>query len=125
MSSKLDELIAGRKTSYWANRGFVTLNIMLLLPQLSSYATGYDGSMMNGLQSVSGTSSTSAQLTNSRSLDTWQSYFGTPTGSLLGFFNCVQPVGQIASFPVEAWFSDRFGRKIGMLVGACIILSGY
>jgi MFS family permease len=43
----------------------------------------------------------------------------------LGFFNCVQPIGQIASFPVEAWFSDRFGRKIGMLVGACIILSEF
>jgi hypothetical protein len=52
MSSKLDDLLSGRKTSYWANRGIVTLNIMLLLPQLSSYATGYDGSMMNGLQSV-------------------------------------------------------------------------
>jgi hypothetical protein len=52
MSSKLDELLAGRNTSYWANRGILTLNMMLLLPQLSSYATGYDGSMMNGLQSV-------------------------------------------------------------------------
>jgi len=52
MSSKLDDLLSDRKTSYWANRGIVTLNIMLLLPQLSSYATGYDGSMMNGLQSV-------------------------------------------------------------------------
>jgi hypothetical protein len=52
MSSKLDDLLASRNTSYWANRGIITLNMMLLLPQLSSYATGYDGSMMNGLQLV-------------------------------------------------------------------------
>jgi len=52
MSSKIDDLLAGRKTSYWANRGIITLNIMLILPQLSSYATGFDGSMMNGLQCV-------------------------------------------------------------------------
>jgi MFS family permease len=59
-----------------------------------------------------------------QSLTTWQDYFGHPTGSLLGFFNCVQPVGQIASFPVEAWFSDKYGRRFGMLVGASIILGG-
>lgn len=50
MSSKLDQLLANRLTSYWANGGILTLNVMLVLAQLSSYATGYDGSMMNGLQ---------------------------------------------------------------------------
>lgn len=50
MPSKLDELLSGRNTSYLANRGIITLNAMLLLAQVSSYATGYDGSMMNGLQ---------------------------------------------------------------------------
>ena len=50
MPSRLDELLAGRKTSYWANAGLLNLNIILLLAQVSSYATGYDGSMMNGLQ---------------------------------------------------------------------------
>ncbi|RSH90986.1 hypothetical protein EHS25_010162 [Saitozyma podzolica] len=108
MPSKLDELLSGRNTSYLANRGIITLNMLLLLAQVSSYATGYDGSMMNGLQS----------------LDTWQSYFNSPTGSVLGLFNCIQSVGQIASFPIEAWFSDRFGRRIGMAVGAFIILVG-
>lgn len=61
-------------------------------------------------------------LTSDRSLDTWQTYFGFPEGPLLGFFNCVQPVGQIVSFPIEAWISDRFGRRFGMICGASIIL---
>ncbi|KAK1920766.1 general substrate transporter [Papiliotrema laurentii] len=108
MSSHIDQLLAGRKTSYWGTRGLLALNLMLILPQLSSYATGYDGSMMNGLQS----------------LDTWQSYFNHPTGSILGLFNCIQPVGQILSFPVEAWFSDKYGRRFGMFVGAAILLVG-
>ena len=57
-----------------------------------------------------------------RSLDTWQSYFNHPTGSILGLFNCIQPVGQILSFPVEAWFSDKYGRRFGMFAGAAILL---
>jgi hypothetical protein len=35
---------------------------------------GYDGSMMNGLQT----------------LDLWQAYFHEPKGSLLGIFNAIQ-----------------------------------
>lgn len=50
MSSQVDQLLAGRATGYFANRGLISLNIILLLAQVSSYATGYDGSMMNGLQ---------------------------------------------------------------------------
>ncbi|KAK4689144.1 hypothetical protein P7C73_g973, partial [Tremellales sp. Uapishka_1] len=108
MLSALDQLLANRNTSYWANKGIIHLNLLLILAQISSYATGYDGSMMNGLQS----------------LDTWQTYFNMPTGSVLGLFNCIQPVGQILSFPVEAWFCDKYGRRFGMAVGALIILIG-
>lgn len=51
-----------------SNSGIVKLNLMLLLFQISSYATGYDGSMMNGLQS----------------LDNWNAYFNDPSASELG-----------------------------------------
>ena len=54
--------------SWLSNGGVVKLNLMLLLFQVSSYATGYDGSMMNGLQS----------------LDSWQSSFNNPSASMLG-----------------------------------------
>ena len=42
----LDEALTGRKTDF-RNGGIVVLNIILSLVQLSSYATGYDGSMMS------------------------------------------------------------------------------
>ncbi|KAL7423394.1 hypothetical protein Q5752_002698 [Cryptotrichosporon argae] len=108
MVSKFDELVASRPKGYFANRGFVLLNLMLLIAQISSYATGYDASMMNGLQS----------------LTYWQDYFGTPTGSVLGVFNCINSVGQLASFPFQAWCADRFGRRVGMAIGAVILLVG-
>ena len=61
----------GDKTSglsWLSNTGIVKLNLMLILFQISSYATGYDGSMMNGLQS----------------LDTWKEFFNYPDASELG-----------------------------------------
>ena len=44
------------------------------LALITSMTNGYDGSMMNGLQT----------------LDLWQDYFNEPKGSLLGIFNAIQ-----------------------------------
>jgi hypothetical protein len=41
----LDQTLTGRKLS--RNSGLIVLNIILSIVQLSSYATGYDGSMMS------------------------------------------------------------------------------
>jgi len=43
----MDAALSGRKTGYLANNGMVTLNMILVLSLISSYATGYDGSMMS------------------------------------------------------------------------------
>jgi hypothetical protein len=44
----VDEAMAspGRKTGF-KNHGLIYLNIILSIAQISSYATGYDGSMMS------------------------------------------------------------------------------
>lgn len=47
------------------NAGLVKLNLILALSLISSYATGFDSSMMNGLQSLS----------------TWKEYFHNPDAS--------------------------------------------
>lgn len=61
--------VAGRAGVFaWlGNAGVVKLNLVLALSLISSYATGFDSSMMNGLQS----------------LDTWKAYFGFPNASTL------------------------------------------
>lgn len=60
----------GGGLSWLSNSGIIKLNLMLVLLQISSYATGYDGSMMNGLQS----------------LTTWQNSFNNPGASELGLY---------------------------------------
>lgn len=63
----VDDAVAGRAGVFaWLkNAGIVKLNLLLILPLVSSYATGFDSSMMNGLQS----------------LDTWKAYFNHPDAS--------------------------------------------
>jgi hypothetical protein len=56
--------------SWLSNRGIVKLNLILILAQISSYATGYDGSMINGLQS----------------LDTWKASFHYPDAEELALY---------------------------------------
>lgn len=54
-------------TSWLSNKGILKLNAILCLSLISSYATGYDGSMMNGLQS----------------LDEWKKSFNDPNANTL------------------------------------------
>ncbi|RAO69021.1 uncharacterized protein BHQ10_005033 [Talaromyces amestolkiae] len=96
-------------TFFWlSNGGIIKLNLMLALFQISSYATGYDGSMMNGLQS----------------LTTWQTSFNNPGASELGLLNAIQNVGQLITMPVCAYSCDRFGRRPVLFVGAFILVIG-
>jgi hypothetical protein len=42
-----ENVLKGRKNGYFANVGIIKLNLILVLSLVSSYATGYDGSMMS------------------------------------------------------------------------------
>ncbi|KAG5789091.1 hypothetical protein H9Q69_011858 [Fusarium xylarioides] len=64
----------------------------------------FDGSMINGLQSVSH----------------WQTYFGTPTGAMLGFFNAAYPLGGILGTFLISPAADTFGRRWGLATGAAL-----
>ncbi|KAI1336637.1 general substrate transporter [Xylariaceae sp. FL0016] len=94
--------------SWLRDRGVLKLNCVLLLSLLSSYATGFDGSMMNGLQS----------------LDAWKSFFGNPGASDLALLNAIQNVGQLAALPFCAALCDRFGRRPALVGSAAVMLLG-
>ncbi|KAK2028988.1 general substrate transporter [Colletotrichum zoysiae] len=106
----VDAAIANKRGAFkWmSNPGIVKLNCVLVLSLVSSYATGYDGSMMNGLQS----------------LDTWKESFNDPDAEELGLLNAIQNVGQLVALPFCAWFCDRFGRKPALLVSAAVLIVG-
>jgi sugar porter (SP) family MFS transporter len=82
------------------------LNLILLIPLISSAVAGYDGSLMNGLQA----------------LPDWKNKFGNPTGHVLGAVNAAQSAGSILALPFVGACSDRFGRKPILLAGAVIIV---
>ncbi|KAL5335206.1 general substrate transporter [Aspergillus crustosus] len=82
------------------------LNLILLIPLLSSAVAGYDGSLMNGLQPIS----------------QWKDYFNNPTGSVLGVVNAAQSIGSVISLPVVGIMSDRIGRRLTLLCGAIVII---
>ncbi|KAF8068788.1 general substrate transporter [Lyophyllum atratum] len=90
---------------WYNNRRIITLNAWIVLLLITSSTNGYDGSMMNGLQS----------------LTQWNSYFNTPTGSKLGLLNAIQNIGALAAYPFAPYLSDGLGRRPTIFIGATIM----
>ncbi|KAF3014777.1 hypothetical protein E8E14_010857 [Neopestalotiopsis sp. 37M] len=104
----VDAAVQRGSLSWLRNGGIVKLNCILVLSLISSYATGFDGSMMNGLQS----------------LDTWNAEFGNPGASDLALLNAIQNVGQLVGMPFCAWICDTWGRKPALLGSALVLIIG-
>ena len=82
---------------WWRHPNLRRLNLLMIIPLLSIFTLGsvfhlrdseskadiprFDGSMMNGLQSV----------------EPWRAYFGEPKGSTLGLFNAAYPIGGLCA----------------------------
>ena len=60
-----------------------------------------------------------------QTLPQWRSFFDSPEGAVLGLMNAVYPLGKVVSLPLVAFISDRFGRKIPLIIGllACVAFS--
>ncbi|KAH6715906.1 general substrate transporter [Leptodontidium sp. MPI-SDFR-AT-0119] len=84
------------------------LNLVILVPLLSQSSCGYDGTMMNGLQT----------------LPQWHDYFNNPSAALLGLLNACVPIACILSFAPVAWLSDKYGRKFSITAGLLSIFVG-
>lgn len=85
------------------------LYFLLFPAAVVSYATsGYDGSMMNSLQTVS----------------YFDDFFDNPRGAVLGLMSAIMALGSICSTPIAPWVADKFGRRWGITVGSCIMIVG-
>ncbi|KAH8657899.1 general substrate transporter [Xylariales sp. PMI_506] len=104
----VDDALVGRKIGWFADKGIIKINAILLLALISSYANGYDGSMMNGLQS----------------LDEWKAYFNQPDASTLALLNAIQHVGQLLALPFVSTVCDRYGRRPTLVASAFLLLIG-
>jgi sugar porter (SP) family MFS transporter len=85
----------------------VRLNLWILLLLITSSTNGYDGSMMNGLQT----------------LTQWKSAFNNPTGGKLGLLNAIQNIGALSGLPIAPYVSDGLGRRLSIFIGAAIMLA--
>ncbi|EXJ77399.1 hypothetical protein A1O3_09625 [Capronia epimyces CBS 606.96] len=104
----LAALLPQNPKPWYRTRHLLLLNCILLIPWLSATAYGFDGSMMNGLQS----------------LPQWRNYFDKPSSSILGTMNAVYPIGKFFGLFATAWLGDRYGRKLPMYFGFALLVVG-
>lgn len=100
---------AGRefqRVPWWKRRNMRTLYIYIVILILTNTANGFDGSMMNGLQTLS----------------YWQEYFDHPRGSILGLFNASMSLGSLIGLFIVPYLIDWAGRKVGLFIGCIIML---
>ena len=94
--------------TWWKSPGLRHLYIMIPILFLGSTINGYDGSLLNGLQTM----------------PQWREYFNEPSGARLGLFTAIQNIGAIAALPLSPYAADWFGRRIGVEIGIILIFVG-
>lgn len=70
--------------------------------------SGFDSSMMNGLQLV----------------DSWAKFFRHPDGSILGLMTAMYSLGSALSLPFVPIVSDKLGRRMAIVFGSLVMALG-
>lgn len=91
---------------WYKNTRLILLNACIALLLVTSATNGYDGSMMNGLQS----------------LEQWNADFGYPAGNELGLLNAIQGIGGLCAYPFSPYVTDGLGRRTGIIVGVILMI---
>ncbi|KAI3584087.1 general substrate transporter [Fusarium oxysporum f. sp. albedinis] len=84
------------------------LNLLLLSAFLAQFTCGFDGSMLNGMQS----------------LPLWREAFGDPTGANLGTLVNAINIGVLVSALFSSQLCEIFGRKKPITLGTFLIIIG-
>ncbi|KAJ5652988.1 hypothetical protein N7507_010414 [Penicillium longicatenatum] len=94
---------------FYKNRNLLVLYLLMIPGCLVPAITlGFDSAMMNGLQEI----------------PAWEEYFNYPNGSILGFLSASLALGAILATPFISLVTDRHGRRMGIFVGASIMVVG-
>ncbi|KAF2150936.1 general substrate transporter [Myriangium duriaei CBS 260.36] len=108
---------------WWKIRHLRVLNLILLVPLLSSVVGGYDGSVFRVSSHSFVAKSFPASLVNGiQSTDAWKAKFGNPSGARLGFVTASQSMGSIAVLPFVPALADKVGRKPTILSGIIVVV---
>ncbi|EGV61796.1 hypothetical protein PSN45_000480 [Yamadazyma tenuis] len=104
----LNDVVPKFDKPWYKHWWLIKLDIFLFGSILAQITSGFDGSSMNGLQS----------------LPSWQSYFDHPKGAILGTMSNGPSIGTLICIPLSFWIIDYLGRKRVVLLGCCIIVIG-
>ncbi|KAH7889037.1 general substrate transporter [Phlebopus sp. FC_14] len=91
---------------WYKNTRLLVLNLWIATLLMTSSTNGYDGSMMNGLQS----------------LTQWNIAFDYPTDGKLGLLNAIQNIGCLCAYPFAPYVADGMGRKFSIILGASLMI---
>ncbi|KAL8393929.1 hypothetical protein RB595_003624 [Gaeumannomyces hyphopodioides] len=96
------------EVTWYRDPGLRRLYAMMPILFLGATTNGYDGSLLNGLQTM----------------EPWRSYFGNPVGATLGLYTAIQNIGGVSALLFSAVVSDTLGRRWGVTLGLVVVLVG-
>jgi len=107
--SLIAQLVAQDKVPWYKKPNLRMLYIIMFPTCIGIEMTsGFDSSMMNGLQAVA----------------TWQAFFGHPKSTILGLLSALYSLGSICSLPFVPFVTDRFGRRWAIIIGSIFMVIG-
>ncbi|KAJ8115126.1 hypothetical protein OPT61_g3153 [Boeremia exigua] len=97
-------------TTPWYKKPNLRFLYLCLIPAAMGVemTTGYDGSVLNGLQAV----------------QAWQDHFGNPKGALLGVTTASYNLGGLLVLPIVPYMVDKIGRRHSISLGSVILIVG-
>jgi MFS family permease len=122
-------MLGGREfpaVSWFTDPGLRKLYFLLATVIMVSATNGFDGSMMNGLQTVDNWENClfpSHLSQRSMGILTNQIDF-KPSPSMRGLLNAIMSVGSMCAIPISPWMADWRGRRVAIIIGVMIMFVG-
>ncbi|KAH7006836.1 general substrate transporter [Ilyonectria destructans] len=108
-ASEVKRLLSEDLTPWYKKPNLLRLYLLLIPAALGvEMTTGYDGSVLNGLQAV----------------DLWNEHYGNPHGATLGVMTSSLAIGTAFGVLYMPFFNDRFGRRFCVILGSVIVAIG-
>ncbi|EPQ58905.1 general substrate transporter [Gloeophyllum trabeum ATCC 11539] len=105
----LSRLTKEDRTPWYRKRNLRLLYLVMIPTCLGTEMTsGFDSSMMNGLQAV----------------EAWNRFYGHPRSTMLGIMTALYSLGGVCALPFVAPISDTLGRRRSIVFGSVLMVIG-